>query len=79
MKYLAYLEKFEKDFVNSFRDWVEAQFADHYTPSTRNVDRFICSVLSEYVNTYNLDYHISWSEFLEDWEIDEPFMEWFGD
>lgn len=73
------LWQFDKALVSSFYDWVFSQFnVDVHQPSPRQVFTFMHCTLNEYLKC-GMSVNISWSTFFDDWELDEPFMDFFGD
>ena len=78
-KQREFLNKFTPDFLTCYEDWINAQFADWYNPSDAAIRDFMFNTLAENVEHYDLSFDITWYEFLNEWEINEPFMDYFGD
>lgn len=73
------LSNFSPELLTSFEAWIMAQFSDFYTPSGSNVKRFMETFLFENVKDYGMGTDITWDELWGDWNLDESFMDYFGE
>jgi len=65
--------------VSKLEDWTFSQFSDHYTPSPRNVTSFVCGFLNEMIAYYDMPLNVTFDEIINEWEISEPFNNYFLD
>lgn len=71
--------QFDAETIHQFKRWVYDQLAEWYKPSEYSIEIFMYNTLKIFVSEYKLSYDVSWIELLEEWDLDEPFMDFFGD
>ncbi|GHG07214.1 hypothetical protein [Thalassotalea marina] len=74
------LDGFNQALLCDFYNWTYSQFnLGVYTPSTSQIMLFMARTLNDFVRYYQLPHDIEWAVLHNDWCLDEPFMDYFGD
>ena len=68
-----------KPVISDLVGWCNGQFADWFTPNPRHVKSFVVGFLLDMVNNYEMPMGVSYSDMINDWNIDEPFGDAFYD
>lgn len=67
------------DAVKSLKSWVDAQFADWYTPSQRAIDSFTYGFILAMMDDHGMTFDVTYEELINDWNIEESFNDTFQD